>query len=322
MTRYLPFLPIIAVLTALTLTPAAAQEAPCPSYTGRLFTQLTARHAEIADRLGCRTSPELSINLTIQRFEHGWMLRESADPGPGEAAGVPINEVLFEDDQHYVRYDGSPRELADQDRARLGEPMGRAQAAPARAQLFEHGGVVWDPRTGATFALVIIGPADQPSPERVWWLFTDTLASATRTPGAVTTTPVTRTPTRAPATPTPKATAVAALGAGAAIAPGTLSGRVVWCADGVPTAAPDVQVTVTRTLLSTMTDADGRFALNGAPVDQYLIVGARPLEEAKAMFGAVMPGVLASTERATDVGTLYLNMPDANGCQRLPAVYG
>ena len=79
---------------------------------------------------------------------------------------------------------------------------------------------------------------------------------------------------------------------------------------------------VAGTLLSALTDGDGRFTLSSAPVEQYLILGARPLDEAKAMFGAVMPGVLACTERATDVGTLYLNMPDGNGCQRPPAVFG
>jgi hypothetical protein len=46
--------------------------------------------------------------------------------------------------------------------------------------------------------------------------------------------------------------------------------------DGQQVAGADVLVAVQGTLLSTVTDQNGRFTPPGVPVDQYLIVAASP----------------------------------------------
>jgi hypothetical protein len=164
-------LAIVALLVTSVLSPAAAQDAPrgqaaeCRDYPVRALARVGAVHPEVGDLLGCTTSPELAISMIVQRFEHGWMLGETLTP----AGSTTLIEALFDDDQHYARFDAPNRPAADaqasvdaaptgllaaqgpfaaiwrdaadeQVRQRLGWATGPLRVAPGRGQWFERGG--------------------------------------------------------------------------------------------------------------------------------------------------------------------------------------
>lgn len=53
------------------------------------------------------------------------------------------------------------------------------------------------------------------------------------------------------------------------------------------------------------------------PTDEYLVIGARLEASPNGAAGAstVLAGVLAVPDSSTDIGTLYVNAPNGNGCK-------
>jgi len=147
---------------------------------------------------------------------------------------------------------------------------------------------------------------------------------------------------------------VAAHGATAQSATGTITGRVLWgnCIRAIPlpqspdaqaqpsTPAPDSQVqprpgvpttglpagavlvAVQSTGVSARTDEAGRFSLSGVPAGQYLTVAAGPVANSPNAI-AERPNVFVDGGQSTDIGTLSLGGA-ATGitipCRVLPGV--
>jgi hypothetical protein len=152
--------------------------------------------------------------------------------------------------------------------------------------------------------------------------------------------------------------AVAATGAFAQPATGSITGRVVWgpCVRGIPLpmtpegqgqtqpAAPNssdaqpvpvrpvpvpatglpagaVLVAVQGTSISTRTDETGRFTLSGAPAGQFLMVAAGPVADSNVAIAA-RPNVTVGGGQTTDLGTLALGgaSPLGVACRAVPGV--
>src|SRR5207302_5115327 len=88
--------------------------------------------------LGCPTSSESAVDLATQRFEHGWMLWRASRSANDPAAIF----VLFEDDQHYVRFDDTYSPTTDPE----GGPV---PARPGLQQPVRGFGKVWRADTAA-----------------------------------------------------------------------------------------------------------------------------------------------------------------------------
>jgi hypothetical protein len=122
--------------------------------------------------------------------------------------------------------------------------------------------------------------------------------------------------------------ALAAHGAAAQSATGTITGRVLWgnCIRSIPLpirpGAPEVQpqatapainglpagavlVAVQSTGVSTRTDDTGSFTLSGVPAGQYLTVAAGPVADASAAIAA-RPNVFVNGGQSVDLGTMSL----------------
>src|SRR5260370_13617703 len=85
------------------------REIPCRALPIRGFGQVFGTMDEAFGLIGCPWSAETGVDVATQRFEHGWMIwrasRDTWDPG--------TIFVLFEDDQHYVRFDDTYSPTAD-----------------------------------------------------------------------------------------------------------------------------------------------------------------------------------------------------------------
>ena len=114
------------------------REIPCRTLPIRGFGQVFGAMDEAFGLIGCPRSPESGIDIATQRFEHGWMIwrgaRESYDP-----AAI---FVLFDDDQHYVRFDDTYSPTADPE-------SGTATPPPGLQQPVRGFGKVWREGTGA-----------------------------------------------------------------------------------------------------------------------------------------------------------------------------
>jgi uncharacterized protein with LGFP repeats len=153
--------------------------------------------------IGCPTSSESGLDVATQRFERGWMIWRAARNTWDPAAVF----VLFEDDQHYVRFDdtysptsdpvSSPTLLppavglqqpvrgfgkvwregtAAHVRDRLGWATGPEAAGRGAMESFERGALLWTPEPREVFLLAAT-TADRPQQVlQVWRGYADTFS--------------------------------------------------------------------------------------------------------------------------------------------------
>jgi len=77
------------------------RELPCRTLPIRGFGQVFGTIDEVFGLIGCPWTEESGVDVATQRFQHGWMIWRGAQEKYDPAAIY----VLFEDDQHYVRFD-------------------------------------------------------------------------------------------------------------------------------------------------------------------------------------------------------------------------
>jgi hypothetical protein len=175
------------------------RQIPCRSLPIRGFGQVFGVVDEAFGLIGCPRSPESGIDVATQRFEHGWMVwrasRDSYDP-----AAI---FVLFEDDQHYVRFDDTYSPTADPEsgaatpppglfqpvrgfgkvwregtgarvRERLGWAIAPEAAGRGASEFFDRGALLWTPEPRQVFLLAAT-TADRPQQVlQVWRGYADT----------------------------------------------------------------------------------------------------------------------------------------------------
>jgi hypothetical protein len=179
--------------------PAIAPELPqsvatpvtpaCSSVPVRGFGLVWSEHPELYDLLGCPGWPvqEQALDVSIQRFEHGWMLwvRTQNVPGWYAPAGKQIY-VLFEDNQTFTVFPDTWTEAdpvsggltppagmlepqggfgkvwregtGAKTRERLGWATEPEHAGRGAWQGFQRGRMVWTPDPRLIFALVELTP--------------------------------------------------------------------------------------------------------------------------------------------------------------------
>ena len=85
--------------------------------------------------------------------------------------------------------------------------------------------------------------------------------------------------------------------------------------------AVGILVAIQGTGLNAMTDGAGRFVLDAVPANLFLTIGAGPAQTRNATVSAVRPNVVVGPGATVDLGDLFLNPPNGNGCQIGYAVY-
>jgi len=177
------------------------RELPCRTLPIRGFGQVFGAIDEAFGLIGCPQSSESGVDVATQRFEHGWMIwrgsRDKYDP-----AAI---FVLFEDDQHYVRFDDTYSPTADPEsgpavpppglqqpvrgfgkvwregtgarvRARLGWANAPESAGRGATEYFDRGALLWTPDPLQIFLLAAT-TADRPQQVlQVWRGYVDTFA--------------------------------------------------------------------------------------------------------------------------------------------------
>jgi hypothetical protein len=179
------------------------RELPCSRQPVRGFGQVFGTQDEAFDLLGCPGANELGLGVAVQRFEHGWMLWEAKR---SEYTPATIY-VLFEDDQHYARFDDTYSPNADplvgpavappgllQPTAGFGkvwregtgvgvrDRLGWATAPEADGQGsiegFQRGHMLWTPEPREVFLLAASTPDRPPQVLQVWRAYADTYSDA------------------------------------------------------------------------------------------------------------------------------------------------
>jgi hypothetical protein len=111
------------------------REIPCRSLPIRGFGQVFGTMDEAFGLIGCPWSSETGVDVATQRFEHGWMIwrasRDSYDP--------PAIYVLFDDDQHYVRFDDTFSPTADPESGSATPPPGLLQPVRGFGKIWREG---------------------------------------------------------------------------------------------------------------------------------------------------------------------------------------
>jgi len=172
---------------------------PCQTLPIRGFGQVFGAMTEAYGLLGCPTSPESALEVVTQRFEHGWMVWRASRA----AYDAPAIFVLFEDDQHYVRFDDTYSATADPEsgpavappgleqplrgfgkvwrdgtvagvRDRLGWATGPESPGEGATESFDRGALVWTPGPRQIFLLAAITPDRPQQVLQVWRGYADT----------------------------------------------------------------------------------------------------------------------------------------------------
>jgi hypothetical protein len=111
------------------------REIPCRSLPIRGFGQVFGTMDEAFGLIGCPWSAETGVDVATQRFEHGWMVwrasRDTWDPA--------TIFVLFEDDQHYVRFDDTYSPTADPESGNAIPPPGLLQPVRGFGKVWREG---------------------------------------------------------------------------------------------------------------------------------------------------------------------------------------
>jgi uncharacterized protein with LGFP repeats len=176
---------------------------PCRSLPIRGFGQVFGEIDEAYGLIGCPTSSESGLDVVTQRFEHGWMIWRGAR-SRWDPAGI---FVLFEDDQHYVRFDDTYSPTSDpvssatllapgpglqqpvrgfgkvwregtgaHVRDRLGWATGPEAAGQGATEFFERGALVWTPEPREVFLLAATTADRIPQVLQVWRGYVDTFS--------------------------------------------------------------------------------------------------------------------------------------------------
>ena len=176
-------------------------ELPCRTLPVRGFGQVFGAMDEAYGLIGCPTSSETPIDVATQQFEHGWMVWR----GSRGMSDAPTIYVMFEDDQHYVRFDDTYSPTTDPaagtatpppglqqpvrgfgkvwregTAARVRDRLGWATAAESGGQgateYFDRGALLWTPGPHQIFLLATT-TADRPQQVlQVWRGYADTFS--------------------------------------------------------------------------------------------------------------------------------------------------
>jgi len=174
------------------------RELPCSRQPVRGFGLIFGTQDDAYDLLGCPGAGETGLDVAVQRFEHGWMVWE------GKHSYVPPTiYVLFEDDQHYARFDDTYSPSADplsgpfvappgllQPQAGFGKVWREGTAVGVRDRLgwatgaeadgqgsiegFQHGHMLWTPNPREVFVLAATTNDRPPQVLQVWRAYVDT----------------------------------------------------------------------------------------------------------------------------------------------------
>ena len=130
----------VVTWTGSSIDPPGTAQAPssdCPTPPIRRFGTVWSTDDEVRSLLHCPTGQEQAVDVTIQQFEHGWMLRL-----PGIGAPPARICALFDDGQDFAAFPDTWS--ADTD------PVSTGLSAPAGLLEPERGfGKVWREGTGA-----------------------------------------------------------------------------------------------------------------------------------------------------------------------------
>jgi hypothetical protein len=174
------------------------REVPCARQPVRGFGTVFGTQPAAYDLLGCPGANETGVDVVVQRFEHGWMVRQAkVDYRPASIY------VLFEDNQHYARFDDTyspdgdplsgtftaPPNLLQPSggfgkvwregtgvgvRDRLGWATAPESAGAGAIESFQRGVMVYTPSPREVFLLAAT-TADRPSQVlQVWRAYADT----------------------------------------------------------------------------------------------------------------------------------------------------
>ena len=174
------------------------RELPCARQPVRGFGVVFAAQTDAYDLLGCPGANQQGLDVVVQRFEHGWMLRQAKiDYRPASIY------VLFEDNQHYARFDDTYSPVGDpltgpftapagllqpsagfgkvwregtgvRVRDRLGWATAPESAGAGAIESFQRGAMVYTPDPREVFVLAAT-TADRPAQVlQVWRAYADT----------------------------------------------------------------------------------------------------------------------------------------------------
>lgn len=110
------------------------RELPCARLPVRGFGVVFGGQAEAYDLLGCPMSNEAGLDVVVQRFERGWMMWQAKH----EYTPATIY-ALFEDDQHYARFDDTYSPTNDPPRGSFTPPAGLLQPTGGFGKVWREG---------------------------------------------------------------------------------------------------------------------------------------------------------------------------------------
>jgi hypothetical protein len=174
------------------------RELPCARLPVRGFGVVFGGQPEAFALLGCPRSSEAGLDVVVQRFEHGWMLWQAKH----EFSPASIY-ALFEDNQHYARFDdtyspaGDPLQgpfiaptglvqptggfgkiwregTAAAVRERLGWAVGPETAGSGAIESFQRGVMVFTSEPREIFLLAATTADRPPQVLQVWRAYADT----------------------------------------------------------------------------------------------------------------------------------------------------
>lgn len=188
--------------TGASLDPPRA-DLPCTRQPVRGFGLVFGTQPEAYDLLGCPRAwngAESGLEVAVQRFEHGWMLWQA------RRDYIPATiYTLFEDNQHYARFDDTYSPDADpvtgqftppQDlfqpsagfgkvwregtaagvRQRLGWATGPQSAGPGAIESFDRGDMLFTPDPREVFVLAAVTADRPPQVLQIWRAYVDTFS--------------------------------------------------------------------------------------------------------------------------------------------------
>jgi hypothetical protein len=110
------------------------REVPCARQPVRGFGVVFAAQTDAYDLLGCPGGNETGVDVVVQRFEHGWMVRQAKlDYRPASIY------VLFEDNQHYARFDDTYSPVGDPLTGQFTPPPGLSQPSAGFGKVWREG---------------------------------------------------------------------------------------------------------------------------------------------------------------------------------------
>jgi hypothetical protein len=174
------------------------REIPCARQPVRGFGLVFGMQADAFDLLGCPGAGETGVNVAVQRFEHGWMVWE--DKHSYTPATI---YVLFDDNQHYARFDDTYSPTGDPIsgaftppagllqptagfgkvwregtgaavRDRLGWATGPESAGGGAIESFQRGHMLWTPDPREVFVLAAQTTDRPPQVLQTWRAYVDT----------------------------------------------------------------------------------------------------------------------------------------------------